>query len=114
MSLRYLPSGAITTPVDVNGNGDNIVIPLVAGQRIVVYGLCLIAAGAVSAKFYSGPSSGGANKLISGTQALPANGGMVRSVSGGWFVTDLGDALTLNLSSGVQIGGEITFAYLRN
>src|SRR5260221_300255 len=66
----------------------------------------LVSNAAVNAKFQS--SSGPVD--ISGPAYCAQNGGIVLPFNaGGWFATAPGDSLILNLSSGVAVGGSLSY-----
>jgi len=94
-----------------NAAAGNTLVPAVASKKLCVLGVCLIAAGAVNATFYSGPADTGT--AISAALALAANGGFVLPVPGDreqyWFATNAGEALTLLLSAAVQCSGWIVY-----
>ncbi|MCC7409355.1 MAG: hypothetical protein IT442_14930 [Phycisphaeraceae bacterium] len=94
-----------------NGAAGNTLLPGVAGKKLCVLGVCLIAAGAVNATFYSGPADTGT--AVSAALALAANGGFILPVPGDreqyWFATNAGEALTLLLSAAVQCSGWIIY-----
>lgn len=91
--------------IQENGSGDNEVVPLVASKRIKVVAYNFMSAGAVNAKWRSGTTD------ISGLSYMDAAGkGKVAPFNpGGWFRTAAGEALNLNLSGAVAVGGELVY-----
>lgn len=96
--------------IDASASGDNAIVAAVAGKRIRVIGYTIIAGAAVTAKWRSATTD------ISGGMALAANGGAAPSVSvlspGGMFgvlQTEPGEALNLNLSDAVAVGGHLVY-----
>lgn len=89
-------------------SGDNTVVAAVTGKRIHVLSYVIVAAAAVSVKWKSGASVD-----ESGVMALAANGGVVVPAiapgQGEWLVTDPGQALVLNLSGAISVGGHISY-----
>lgn len=93
--------------ITVSGNGNNEVVAAVAGKIIRVMGYNYMANGTVNAKWRS------ANTDISGLGYLLANIGKVVPFSpAGWLETAAGEALNLNLSAGIPVGGELTYCLL--
>jgi len=96
--------------IDASASGDNQVVAAVAGKRIRVISYTLITSAAVTAKWRS------ASTDITGGMAFAANGGSEPSVSilspggiFGLFQTEPGEALNLNLSSAVAVGGHLVY-----
>lgn len=92
--------------VNVSSSGDTTLVAAVPGKRIMLLGYSLMANGAVNAHFRS------ATTPITGTAYFNAAGaGKVNPVSArGWARTAVGEALALNLSGAVAVGGEIVYA----
>jgi hypothetical protein len=82
------------------------VIPLVAAKKIRVLAMQLVAAAAVNVKWQSHvlPTD------LTGLAYFAANGGYVLPFNPvGWFQTVAGEALDINLSASVAVGGSITY-----
>ena len=106
----------LTASIAASSNGDNTIVSAVAGFSIRVISYVLsFSTGTVNAKWMSG-TGGGATALTgliygplaagaSQTVVAPANDGNAR----GWFQTDGGKALNLNLSAGVAVGGHVVY-----
>lgn len=94
-----------------NAAAGNQLLAGVSGKRLCALGVCLMAAAAVNATFYSGPANAGT--ALGGPMPLGANGGFVLPVppdrSHYWFATNAGEALTLHLSAAVQCSGWIVY-----
>ena len=74
------------------------------GYKICVIGAKLMAAGSVNAKWQSAATD------LTGLSYLVAGGGEVLPHNpAGWFETVAGEALNLNLSAAVAVGGHITY-----
>lgn len=99
-----VPGGILYTPIEVSATGT--LVFGVAGKKIVVLSFYFVCSSATNVKFQT--SSGPAD--ISGPAYCIANGGVVNSFNaGGWFQTLVGDSLLINLSSGVPIGGSLSY-----
>lgn len=97
-----MPSLAIAA----SASGDNTLVSAVTGKKIRVHGYVLSASAAVNAKFRSGTTD------VTGLLYPGANGGAVapRAFSpDGWFETVAGQALVLNLSAAVAVGGHLVY-----
>lgn len=102
---------------NVNASGLNVIVPGVPGNRIFVYAVSMVAAGAVTATWgssqgttfraFTGPASSG----NTGDQALAANGGIAYATTfpGFLFRTEPEQALALNLGSSVLVGGYVSY-----
>ncbi len=86
--------------------GDNTAVAAVAGKRIKVSSYVLIASGAVSVKWKSGAATD-----LSGAMAFAANGGLAPPAEPSAHVmqTAQGQALVLNLSAAVSVGGHLSY-----
>jgi hypothetical protein len=112
----FTPFGATSTvpvqraAINANTNGDgNVLVAAVAGKQILVLKFSLVVAGAVNAKFrtFDGVST---YADLTGAFPLGANGGVSGAYSNlGHIITQVGQALTLNLSSGVQASGYLVY-----
>lgn len=92
--------------ISAASSGDNTIVAAVADKKIRVLACVLSASNQVNAYFRSGT----AGDQKSGIMYMAQYGGAVRDHNPhGWFETDAGDALVLNLSGAVAVGGEITY-----
>lgn len=96
--------------VNASASGSNTVVAAVANKRIRVLSYVVIAAGDVTATWQS------ASNALSGPMALAANGGAAPSAGQavpagliGQFETNHGEALNMNLSAAVAVGGHLTY-----
>lgn len=92
--------------IDAASSGDNTIVTVVAGTRIIVTSVVLVAAAAVSVKWKSGSTD------LSGAMPFAANGGY--ALSGNREDPVLSTAvqdedLILNLSGAVQVSGHINY-----
>lgn len=104
----------LVAPIAASASGDNLVVAAAAGYKYRVLGFLLSFGGTVNAKWRSG-----ANDLtglvygVLGAQAtspqLPAGAGAIPQPL---FVTNPGEALNLNLSGGVGVGGLVLYEKL--
>jgi hypothetical protein len=88
-----------------SSNGDNEIVAAVAGKKTIVFSYTLMANGTVNAKFRSDTTD------ISGLKYFIANTGIACTDNAkGWFETQAGHALNLNLSGAVAVAGELVYA----
>jgi hypothetical protein len=103
-------NGTTLTPkfaaIDVGTSGQNTLVAAVAGKKIRVLSYILMAAGAVNVRFRSAAAS----NLTGLKYFAAAGGGLVAPFNQlGWFETTVGEALTLNLSAPIAVGGELVY-----
>lgn len=90
--------------IDYSASGSQALVAAVAGKRIRVISLFLIGAGAVTTKFQSAATD------LTGAMSNAANGGFVLPENkSGWFQTNVGEALNLNLGGAVNVAGGLTY-----
>jgi hypothetical protein len=91
--------------IDENTLGQKEIVAAVTGTKIVVVHWNLMSAGTQNAKWQS------ASTDITGTYPLVANVGVAppQHVEGYALRTSAGEALNLNLSANVQVGGYILY-----
>jgi hypothetical protein len=100
-----------SAPVNATATGNNTIVAGVAGMKVRVLHYTLIASAAVTVTWQT--SSGGA---LSGGMALAGPGQGLSSafadqeIRAGLIETAVGDALILNLSGAVAVGGHLTYA----
>lgn len=95
--------------IAASSSGDNTVVAAVTGKKIRVLGYVLVANAAVNTKWKSGASTDKTGLLYNA-----ANGGVSASVVADpgevfWFETTSGEALVLNLSAAVAVGGHVVY-----
>lgn len=90
--------------ISANTVGNTQVVAAVPTKRIVVVAYAVVAAGAVSVEFRSGTTT-----PITGTMRFVEAGGIAHQFSGGLFRTATGEALNINLSAPVQVGGYVVY-----
>lgn len=97
--------------VSASSSGDNTIVDAVDGKKIRVLGYVLVGAGAVNVFF----QSAAAGDVISGTMAIAGAGGTITAPPSGlgYFETDKGELLNLNLSSGVAVTGHLTYQLVK-
>lgn len=92
--------------IDAATSGDNTLVAAVAGKRIRVLSLYLVAAGAVTARFES--AAGGT--ALTGQSSLAANGVLSLPYNPtGWFQTVAGELLNLELGGAVSVDGALSY-----
>lgn len=98
------PTGILYADINLSTSGT--LVTGVSGKKIVVLSVSLVAESAVNATFQT--STGSTD--IGGPYYCAANGGIVLPFNaGGWFQTNVGDSLLLNLSGSVSVGGSISY-----
>ena len=85
--------------VDVNSLGDNTIIAAVAGKKLRLLGVVLVAAGIVTVKIKSDSTD------LTGPMDMAANGTLESHTAWGLLETSAGEALVLNLSSAAEVAG---------
>lgn len=99
--LRAAISGATS--------GDNTLVAAVAGKKIKVLGLFLVAVTAVTVRFESGAGGTALTGVMSigatGTLVLP----MVSDLNTPWFQTADGALLNMELGGSVQVSGALIY-----
>jgi len=101
----YFPSTEVKFAViSESSSGDNEVVPAVSGRMILVLNYTVMSNGTVSIKWRSATTD------ISGLLPLIANVGASPAFSPvGHFRTAEGEALNLNLSGAVAVGGHLAY-----
>jgi len=88
--------------IDANTSGEHELVPASEGQPIVVLAYALVVAGEVAVSF---AVDGGA---LTGEMPFAPNGGIACPYNpAGWFATPPGEALLLDLSDDVAVGGHL-------
>lgn len=105
------PEGALYAFANVAASqNDAALVAAAAGKRIKVYGLFFVAGGTqTNVTFNTKPAGGGT--AISALFAAVANGGAAPPVSPlGWFVTNVGEGLSVTTGTGSTVGIQIAYA----
>lgn len=101
----------ITAPIAASSSGDNTLVAAAAGKAIRVLNYKLSFGGTVNAKFKSGASTDltgllyGAAAVNVGSEPLRWSEGRMAPL----LETAAGEALVLNLSGAVAVGGHVTY-----
>lgn len=97
--------------IAATSSGNNEVVAAVANKRIVVVSYLIGGHGSADVKWVSGSSTdlSGLVKLSSGTIVSTSYGAMTPIGLVGLFATNTGEALNINLSSAITVGGHITY-----
>ena len=102
---------AITVAIAASSNGANQIVAAKAGKRYRVLAFQLSFSGTVNAKWQSAANDmtglfyGVANIQVASPQ-VPTGAG---NISVGQFTTNTNEALNLNLSAGVAVGGYVIY-----
>jgi hypothetical protein len=99
-----IPSGILYAPIET-ASSSTLVLG-VAGKRIVVLSLWAVASNIVQMKFQT---STGAVDLTGPAYDAQFGGIVLGFNAGGWFQTAVGDSLLINLSSGIPVGGSLSY-----
>lgn len=92
--------------IDAATSGDNTIVAAVAGKKIRVISVFLMAAGTVNTRFESGASG----TALTGQMNLVANVGFVLPFNPtGWFETAAGSLLNLELSGAISTDGCLSY-----
>jgi hypothetical protein len=89
--------------------GDNTLVAAVAGKRIRVHAYELSSAGVVTAKFKDGAATDLTGPLTLAAAGAAADAAERTNDSDGLFQTTAGNALVLNLSAAIVVGGFIDY-----
>jgi hypothetical protein len=107
VALFRAPKYAI---IDAATLGNNTLISAVAGNKIRVLSLYVVAGGGANTLRFE---SGADGTALSGQMGLAANGGLVLPYNeGGWFETAAGVLLNLELSAGTSVDGGLSYIEL--
>lgn len=99
----YPPQRAV---IDHATSGDNTLVAAIAGRKIRVLALFLIAGGTVNARFESAASG----TALTGQMQLTAQAGFVLPFNPiGWFETVAGELLNLELSGAISVDGSLVY-----
>ena len=111
MPSQTLLRGSKFAAISTSSAGDNQLVAAVAGCKIrVVSGFLIADSTPVSVQFRSNANGTACTGLI----PLAANAGFVLPYNqGGWFETDVGEYLNLELSGSVAVGGAVSYVEIR-
>jgi hypothetical protein len=99
-----------TAPITASANGDNVVVAAVPGRRIRVLTFVLSFSAAVNAKFLDGAGGSALSGLYYGLGATaPGFSSDGTTDHRGIFTTSVGNALVLNLSGAIPVGGHVIY-----
>lgn len=91
--------------ITASSSGNNEIVAAVTGKRIRVLSYNYVCHGTVKPAWRSGATTviGGRGSFVDGTgKVCPKN-------EDGWLQTAVGEALNLNLSAAIEVGGEGTY-----
>lgn len=109
MSVFPLPKGVEPkyAVIDDATSGNNTLVAAVSGKQIRVLAIFMIAAGDVVARFESDADG----TALTGQMDLTTNSGFVLPFNPvGWFQTDAGELLNLELDGAVSVDGCLVYA----
>lgn len=99
---------SLSAPISHAALNENIVIAAVSGKRIAVLGVMITSTGIVAATWRNGASgvdfSGGNNLTAQDGYVLP-----IGNPESYWMITDVGNALVLNLSAAIPVDGIVSY-----
>lgn len=93
------------TAISINAAGDSTLVAAVSGHRIRVVSLWLVSNGTTEVKFQSGASSDLSGPLWLENQSKFD----LSEAEYGHFETVEGEALTINLTTKIRLGGSLTY-----
>lgn len=99
-----------TAAIAAASSGDNTLVAAVAGKRIRVHGYELSASGAVNAKFKDGAATDLTGLIYLAAAGSGADADERTADPDGLFQTTAGNALLLNLSGAVAVGGWVDYS----
>jgi hypothetical protein len=99
-----IPGGVLYAPIEISATGT--LVFGVAGKSIVVLSAWMVASNQVNAKFQT---STGPVDLTGPADCAQYGGFVLNFNASGWFATAVGDSLILNLSSGIAVGGSLSY-----
>lgn len=92
--------------IDAASSGDNTLVAAVAGKKIRVVSVFIVAAGSVNVRF----EDGAAGTALTGQMNLTTNSGFTLPFNPvGWFETSINTLLNLELSGAVSVDGCLTY-----
>lgn len=93
--------------ISVTAAGDNTVVAAVAGRKIRVLGVFLVASGGANTVRFE---SGAGGTALTGAMDLASDGQFAPGYNPlGWFETAAGALLNLELSAGTLVAGALTY-----
>ena len=96
----------LSVVIDHAASGDNEIVAAVAGKQIRVLSILAQSAGIVTMRFESGA---GGDALTGQMAQIAQSGFSLTYNSSGWFKTNPGEALSLELSAAVKIAGVLNY-----
>jgi len=97
-------------PVAAAAAGDNTLVAAVAGKRIRVHALALVASGGANTVRLE---SGAAGTALSGQMDLAADGQLVLAHNpAGWLQTAAGELLNMELTAATSVAGMLVYSLI--
>jgi hypothetical protein len=107
-SSYNFPNPLTQQPVNISSSGLQVLIQGAPGKQIKVFRGKLLCAGAVNLTILDGAST-----TLDGPLPFSANEGMILDFIGydmpPWYTTSPGNSPMINLSAGVQVGGNLDY-----
>lgn len=106
LKVQAIGAGELFSTIVASASGVTTIVALVSSKKIRVVAMQLVANAAVNIKWQSHVTP----TDLTGLAYLAANGGYVFGYNpAGWFQTISGEALDINLSAAVAVGGSLTY-----
>jgi hypothetical protein len=100
--------GFAQQPINFSAAGDNVIVAGLGGQIVRLFRITFVVGGATNLEFKDGTSI-----VVAGPYPLAANQSFVLDYTfvgmPPWFTTSMGNALIINSSNAVQIGGAVDY-----
>ena len=101
-----LPASVKYAVIDNASSGDNTIVAAVTGKKIRVLAYMYVCAGTVTVRFESGASG----DALTGQKSWIANTGACANFNpAGWFETEEGELLNMELSAAISVDGHLTY-----
>lgn len=100
-----IPNGVLYAPIETGASGT--LVFGVPGKKIVVLSAWMVASAQVNVKFQTAT---GLVDLTGPADCAQYGGFVLNFNAGGWFATQPGDSLLINLSAGIAVGGSLSYA----
>lgn len=110
-SVNYGNATIQQTAIDVSNAADQVIAAALAGSRVIVLAVDLVAAGAMSVQWENNPPTGG-NTAIGGARTMAT--GVPYALSSpeyGFLRSALNNGLDLAVTGSVQLSGTVTWVY---
>lgn len=107
---RYKEDEQLFAPVSCSSSGDNTIVSLIAGRRLRVVSYLLVTAGDVVVTWKSSVAGAISGPMSLGNTSSGQGGGASHPTGpSAALQTAVGEALVLNLSDAISVGGHLTY-----